>query len=85
MLFSRCSMDGVGALGDESSSVFEGLDGGSVLVHEIDLFQRKTFGLRERSVSNLDEHYGEKTNLGNAQEGEDDAAEASRAPDKEHL
>jgi len=67
MLLGRCAMDGIGALGDESSAVFEGLNGGCVLVHEIDLFQGKTLGLR------------------NAQESKDDTAEASRAPDEEHL
>jgi hypothetical protein len=57
-------MDGVRAFSDESSAVFEGLDGSSVLVHEINLFQRKTLGLGQRSVSSSEEHYGRQRTSG---------------------
>ena len=62
MFLCRCAMNGVGAFGDESSAVFKGLDGGRVLVHEIDLFQGKALCLGERSVSSLEKPYvGKRT------------------------
>ena len=47
MLLGR-AMNSIRAFGDESSAVFERLDGGGVLVHEIDLFQGKTLGLHTK-------------------------------------
>jgi len=47
------AMNSVRAFGDESSAVLEGLDGGGVLVHEIDLLQGKTLGLHKRSASEI--------------------------------
>jgi len=49
------AMDSMRAFGDESSAVLERLDRGGVLVHEIDLFQRKTLGLRKRSMPELED------------------------------
>lgn len=39
------AVDGIRTLGNEASAVFEGLDGGGVLIHEIDLLEGKTLGL----------------------------------------
>lgn len=47
------AMNSVRAFGDESSAVLERLDGGGVLVHEIDLLQGETLGLHRRSASEL--------------------------------
>lgn len=49
------AMDSMRAFGDESSAVLERLDRGGVLVHEIDLFQRKTLGLHKRLASELED------------------------------
>lgn len=67
-------VNGVSTFRDESSAVLERLDGGGILVHEIDLFEGKTFGLR-----NAEEGEDDAAEAGGSPDEEDVRLKTSRS------
>lgn len=74
------------AVGHEASAVCKRIDGGGILVHQINLLERQALGLWECKHQYRVRYWLRSTAyLRNAEVGEDDAAEACATPDEEDL
>jgi hypothetical protein len=76
----------VNIVGKQASAVRVGLSGRRVRVHDINLFQGQSFGLRKEMSTHVAASQVEaSTHLRDTEVCEKDTAEAGGTPDEEHL